>query len=181
MPIPARKQNVANSIDGLTRKQAAFVIAYLATGGSSHREAARAAGYTGADQSLDNAAYLNLRNPKVLQAMREEADKRLQSGLILGASTLMELAKHSDTDATRLKAATELLNRGGLALAIKHEHVVRDERSPKELEDVLVAFANKMGVEPQKLLGYDPSVPAEDAEYTEADLELEALLGDTSE
>jgi phage terminase small subunit len=123
-------------------------------------EAARLAGYkTGHKQE----AYRLMRNPRVLEAIREEAGKRLQASALLGAMVLEEIALdplHKD----RLKAATELLNRGGMQLVEKHEHIVKDERNAAELVQFIKSMAQKNNLDPRKLLGQAEPV---EAEFTE--------------
>lgn len=169
----------------ITENRRGFVVAMLETGGQNHAQAAFAAGFGGAMESAKVAACVMMRDPLVLAAMREEADRRLRSGAILGASVLVEIASnqmHKD----RLKAATELLNRSGLIVEQTHRVIHEDNRSDAELERAVLAMATKYGMDPAKLLGdatkkVAVAANAIDAEFVEVELTgaegLEDLLG----
>lgn len=148
--------------ESLTDQQKRFVTAMVVVGVKKDfgAEAARLAGY---EKYHKQEAYRLMRNPRVLEAIREEAGKRLQASALLGAMVLEEIALdplHKD----RLKAATELLNRGGMQLIEKHEHIVKDERSAAELVQYIKSMAQKHGLDPRKLLGQSEPV---DAQFTE--------------
>lgn len=164
------------AFDQLTEMQKRFVCAMLETGGQNDAEAARLAGYSDVGDCAKVRAYKLLRNPLILAAIREESEKRIQAGVGLGASVLVEIARdplHKD----RLKAAESLLNRGGLQIVTKHEITHKDERSTPELEAAVIEMARRLGVDPVKLLGYDPAT-VQDAEFTEVQDDLSDLLGD---
>jgi phage terminase small subunit len=154
----------------LSINQRAFVIAWLELGGTHGKasEAARIAGYTTTGGATRARAYSLMHNPRVLEAIKEEAEKRIQSGVALGASVLVEIASdpvHKD----RFKAATALLDRGGLQLAMvnKHLHIVEDNRTDAEIERIIAEMAAKQGLDPKKLLGNSAKVV--DAEFSEVE------------
>ena len=126
------------TFEGLTDKQSRFVVVYSEMGGRSGAgvEAALAAGYGGGtnrDAAKVRASEL-LRNPKVLEALREELTRRLNAAAVLGVDVLVELAADKQTPpATRLSAAKELVDRGygPVASRFAHMHVVRS------IEDVI--------------------------------------------
>jgi hypothetical protein len=141
--------------------QRAFVIALLETGGSSKKLAAKMAGYGLSDNASGSAGSSLSRHPKVLAALKEEADRRIRSGAVLAASVLLEIAEdplHKD----RFKAAQELLNRSGLIVETQHRVVVEDQRSTDEIERRILTLAEKLGIDPVKLLGYVPATGGTD-------------------
>lgn len=184
--LPAVDERTPEMQD-LTDLQARFVMAMVITGAQNATECARIAGYGGGAKAQQVRGHELIANPKIIRAFKAEAAKRLEAGVLIGASVIMEIALdpgHKD----RLKAAESLLNRGGMALITKHEHDVNinDTRSTKQLEAYIVHMAKQMKMDPVKLLGYSPD--ATDAEFTEVidapDAEkddLSDLLGDVPE
>lgn len=159
----------------LTDMQKRFVTAIVVVGAKRDygAECARLAGYE--PKWARQKAYELMRNPKVLAAIRREADIKLQASVLIGTMVLEEIAldeKHKD----RLKAATELLNRGGMMLIQKVEHTHKDDRTAAELVAFIRAMAAKNGMDPQKLLGHTDEV--QDADYEEVDPEFAAMMGD---
>lgn len=159
----------------LTDMQKRFVTAMIVVGAKRDygAECARLAGY--APGSAKQKAYELMRNPRVLAAIRREADLKLQASVLLGTMVLEEIAldeRHKD----RLKAATELLNRGGMMLIQRVEHTHKDDRTAAELVAFIKAMAAKNGMDPQKLLGHTEEV--EDADYEEVDPEFNAMMGE---
>lgn len=168
--------------DALTDKQKRFVTAMLVVGAKKDfgAEAARVAGYS--PDCAKQIAYTLMRHPKVLAAIRREADLRLQGSVLLGTQVLEEIAldpMHKD----RMKAAVELLNRGGMMLIQKIEHTHKDERTATELVNFIRNMAIKNGIDPATLLGREEPVPqiedkTVDAQYTEIDPALVEIMGD---
>lgn len=161
----------------LLPKQRAFVVAMLETGGQNNTKAAQIAGY-----SLDNydaaraTAWRLAHDPKILAAIKEEANRRLHSGAILGASVLLEIA-NDPTHKDRFKAASELLSRGGLVMATEHKITV-ERRDDKGMIDKITVLAAQLGLDPRKLLGNAaPAVDAEFEDVTATSDGLEDLLG----
>lgn len=178
------KDNAGNygpAMRQLNDRQRAFVIALLTQGNSNHTRAAAAAGYNGTDKTLRVAGHRLAHDPKILAAMQEEARGRIQSSVILAASVLEEIAGdplHKD----RLKAASMLLNRGGLHETSEVRHV--HELSSKEMDARIAQLAKEIGIDdPMKLIGdrsggkTKPEEPIIDAEFTEPTADgLEDLL-----
>ncbi len=133
--------------------QQRFVIALLETGARDNTEAARLAGYSPTSRkSLHAQGWTTAHNPNVMAAIREEADKRLQSGALLAASVLVEICR-DPLDKNRFKAAVELLNRAGLIVETRHRVVVTDNRTKEQMENDILAMAKAQGVDPRQLLG----------------------------
>lgn len=123
-------------------------------------EAARIAGYS---QPANDASQM-MKNPKILAAIREEADKRLRGCALIASRALMQIAAnpmHKD----QLKAADILLNRAGLQVVTEHHVVVEDSRTNAELIESIKTIAKAQGLDPKTLLGNN----AVEGEFTEVD------------
>ena len=135
--LPEPKEEAPVTFDGLTERQSAFVIAYAESGGrpGAAATAAQAAGYAQTSRAAARVrGHELLRNPKVLEALRNELTRRLNAAATLSVHVLMELAADKSTPAaTRLSAAKDLIDRGHgpIASRWKVDHTVRT------IEDIL--------------------------------------------
>lgn len=159
-----------------TEQERTFVVAYLETGGRNHTTAAQIAGFgAGNNASARQQGWRLVHRPRVLAAIREEADKRLKTGAILGASVLIEIAEtpgHKD----QMKAAVELLNRAGLIVATKHEVEVTDNRTTSTLLARVHELAQRLDIDPRKLLGQATGAPQiVDAEFEDVERGADGL------
>ena len=131
---------------GLTPKQQTFVKAFVANGGQAVR-AAEEAGYAA---SGANGSQYRLRHlPKVQAAIRAEAEQLLATNTALAAKTIAEMVRDPKTPApTRLKAACELLDRGGLVVRreVQHSVTVEDNRSISELKQSIMQLTQELGI-----------------------------------
>lgn len=129
----------------LTEKQQRFVADYISNGAQA-RKAAISAGY--GVPGAHTSAYRLLKLPHILEAIREEAEKRLSSNVALAAEMLVKLAQSAKSESVRLQAATSLLDRGGLPLIRQAEtrHVIEDRRSDKELLEHIRGIASELGI-----------------------------------
>lgn len=148
----------------LTEMQRSFVVGYLDYGGRPGKapDAARDAGYsTHNDNVLKSNASRLLHMPKIIRAIKEEADLRLRTGAILGASVLIEIAGDANHK-KQYNAAVELLNRSDLIVAERKEIIVDDKRPGKdELVERVHSLAERLGIDPAMLLkGQTLMVPA---------------------
>jgi phage terminase small subunit len=167
----------------LTPPRRRFVVALLETGTDDNSLAASMAGFGGTQDSKWQAGHRLSRDPKVQAAIKEEADRRLRGGMILAASALREIVA-SPTHKDRFKAAVELLNRGGLIVQTEHKVIVEDNRLSDEIEAGIIAMAQRIGVDPTRLLGSNSKAAqkanakeaAIDGEYTEVD-DLSDIMG----
>jgi phage terminase small subunit len=125
------------TFEGLNDRQSAFVLAYVESGGGpgSAATAAQAAGYAPTSRAAARVrGHELLRNPKVMEALRNELTRRLNAAATLGVNVLMELAADKNTPAaTRLSAAKDLIDRGygPVASRWKVDHTVRS------IEDII--------------------------------------------
>lgn len=155
----------------LTEPQRMFVLHYANSGGRNAAEAARLAGYGNSAESQAVSASRMLRQPRILAALREVADRRLKSGAILAASAIVEIANdplHRD----RFKAANELLNRAGLVVEGISRVIVEDHRTVEEIERRVRDLAVRVGIDPEKLLGQSQVI---DGDFEELDDAVEAI------
>jgi phage terminase small subunit len=161
------EQTHGPAFSALTELQQKFVVAQLILGGTNDAEAARVAGFS--QDRAKQTGYDLMRNQRIIAAMKEEADLRMQGGAMLASSALLAIVKNP-LHKEHFKACVELLNRSGLQFIQKHEVIHRDDRTAEQL----VAYIRQVA---PKLLGVSQEVV--DAEYVEVhDPELAALLGE---
>lgn len=150
----------------LTEPQRRYVIALIETGARSKIEAARLAGYGPAHGTAAAASWRLSTNPKVLAAVREEADKRIRGNALLGASILEEMASDPMLDPkVRLKVATELLNRAGLVVATEHKVAVEHRVDEATILERAKRVAASLGIDQKQLLGRAAKAGVIDAEF----------------
>lgn len=118
----------------LTPQQRRFVIGWIGTRGKSGARAAKAAGYSDEGEACKVRAHGLLRNEKVLAALKEEADRRLDSIAIMAVLGLEDLLG-SKNPKVRQIAIDSALDRTGYGRKttqdIRVEHV--DKRSTAEI------------------------------------------------
>lgn len=167
----------------LNERQRMFVCA-LAVYGGDQGEAYRIAGFNVANDNSARACASRLANSApVVEAIKEEALRRLDSASMLAVSTLVELASIKNPDnKVRLNASNSLLDRiGGFAGKTEHKIIIKDDRTTTELIDFIKRTAIENNLDPMKLLGHSPVIDAEFAEVENAfdpdsDSDLAGLL-----
>lgn len=134
------KNLIAPEYSGLTKKQRGFAEIYVETGGRNASKCARDAGYS--DTSAPQIATANLKNPTILAYIKHLVETKMQAGVSTAWDTLMELCTSAPA-ATRLSAANQILDRGGLLLIKLEEKNVNINlnanirRTPAELRKEL--------------------------------------------
>lgn len=118
----------------LDPRQRRFVIGWIRTRGKNAARVAAAAGYSTHLESHKVQACRLLRKATTLAAIKEEADRRLDSVAVLALLRLEDIVEnpeHSD----HLKAVDSLLDRGGYSRKTQHSVNVQhtDSRSTAEL------------------------------------------------
>ena len=154
-----------------------FVIALLMQPSADYAEAARAAGYSDSSKNMLNVAgHTVFHRPRVQEAIREEADRRIRGGAILGASVLIEIARNS-LHKDQYKAAVELLNRAGMLVATEHKVTVSRPEDEKQMVERIMHLALQLGLDGRKLLGSAAPglAPPIDVEYTVIEPSKEGL------
>lgn len=143
----------------LNEKQRAFVYALVETGGNAS-QAAAAAGY-GFDSDTPEKrsaacrtrGYQLSHDDKVLAAIKEEAQKRLNSGALIATSALLEIVQ-DPAHKSRLRAIEVLLDRAGLVvnrdvnINVNHTH-----KTDADQIERITSLAQGLGLDPRQLLG----------------------------
>jgi phage terminase small subunit len=115
--VDSLKQDVL-TIAELDDRRAAFVRHYSESGGrpGSAADAAVAAGFAQPGPAGRAAARVRasqlLRDPKVLEVLRDELTRKLNAGATLGVFTLIDLCQNAKSERVRLSAAESLVDRG---------------------------------------------------------------------
>lgn len=166
--VELAEESYGPAMRACTVLQRRFVIALLSQGTANFTQASVEAGYQGDARTHSVNGHHLAHNPKIQEAMHEEAKRRLHAGVIPAISTLVEVATdkfHKD----RVKAAGMILNRVGLHEMTEHKVTVENV-SDSAMVERITALSAKLGLDPKKLLG-NVAMKAEkkavDAEFEE--------------
>jgi phage terminase small subunit len=144
------KLAIKRAADTLTPKKLAFAKAHVQLGGQNATKAAIMAGYSskGGGAGAAVTASRLLRDPRVLQAIKEETERSLRAGVAMAANTLTELAQNAQSESVRLQASQALLDRGGMQLATLSQHhvLVEDKRTDDELRARVEQLQRELGL-----------------------------------
>lgn len=146
------------AMQALSDKQRKFVLAMLTIPGCSHARAAREAGYSDVAEGAKVRGHMAAHNPKVQEAIKEEARRRLDGLSVIAANVMMDVMLDEASDPKdKLKAASAVLDRTGFAAAqnINVNKTVTDN-SGKALMERIEKAAAALGVDPASLLGLTP-------------------------
>ncbi len=157
----------------LSPPQRAFVIAKVRHG-DNNTEAAKRAGYSGGcHDGAKSTGYVLAHREDIVAAIIEESKKVLKSEGPNSVRTLVTLRDDPKVEPRdRIKAAIELMNRGGLSVVNESHVLVEHQLSEVEKDRRILALAAELGlpqVEAQKLL-IDPKRIV-DAEFSEVPAE----------
>jgi phage terminase small subunit len=152
--IALRDYEVGPDMLALTDRQRAFVFHLVDQGGLDHHRAASKAGYKGDTETLRVTGWRLAHDERIGLAMIEEARRRLHATAILAASELHKILEDPTTSKMlKLRGIQMVLNRTGLGSSqthvVKHEVTVTDEQKIADIQ----AMAEKLGLDPTKLLG----------------------------
>jgi len=154
----------------LTEKQRAFVMAMVEFPNQTHADAARMAGYSDAGDGCKVRACNLLQDKRIVEALQEQAGKKLWA-ISLKAASRLERLLDSEDDVVALRATGMVLDRVGHAAAQNiniHQHVT--DESGKVILDRIQALSEKLGVPVRQLLA-KPAVPVVDVEFSEVEIE----------
>lgn len=170
--------NIGPAMRALNKRQRAYVVVCLETGSANQKRNAQLAGYTGNDSALAVQGWRLAHDPKVLAAMEEEAHRRLRSGALMATSRLIHLAENAREEKDQLKAIDMILNRTGFHAKTEHKiDVTHEHRGPAEIQARIKELAERLGVDPVKLLGHsrpaETAAPVIEAEFVEVQPETE--------
>jgi hypothetical protein len=167
----------------MTPRQSRFVKNLLE--GMAKAKAAEAAGYKPSNAA--NTAAILLSDDRVLEALRDGAERRMKAGAYIGARVLLDLAENAKSEDIKLRAATALLDRGGMPLVKQSEitHRLEDRRSDAELRAHAIALARQLGVPiPSNIIDAEfapvpqPALPAPAAEVVSESPNYVDVFGD---
>jgi len=152
--IALRDYEVGPDMLALTDRQRAFVFHLVDQGGMDNHRAASKAGYKGDTETLRVTGWRLAHDERIGLAMIEEARRRLHATAILAASELHKILEDPTTSKMlKLRGIQMVLNRTGLGSSqthvVKHEVTVTDEQKIADIQ----AMAEKLGLDPTKLLG----------------------------
>jgi terminase small subunit-like protein len=162
----------------LNDRQRAFVTAILDFGGRNNTRAAMAAGYEGEPHVLKVTAFKLAHSPNIQDAIREEAQNRLNGSSIMAVNILLDIAEDVTTEKKdRLKACEMIMNRTGLIAKTEHTvNITKKDLTSDEMLKRIHLLSNHLGIDPAKLLG-GPAVDVEYVEVPAAEDDLLDLLG----
>lgn len=142
-------------MQSLTARQRRFVVA-LTIWPTDQQRAYAAAGYECTNpNSLHASASRLINSEPIKKAIQEETWRRLDSSVLMAASTLVELAQGKgplSDPKIRLRAAEAILNRTGFNEKTEHHVVVEDSRTPEQLLSFIRDRLNSVSVEDRKLI-----------------------------
>ena len=139
----------------LSQGARAFVLAMVEIGGTPQSRAAAMAGYKGTKVVLDVTASRLAADPKVQDAILEEATARMKSSALLAVSEIVKVLENTSatiSPSMKLKAAAMVMHIAGMepAQEIKVTHNIQ---STQEKIDEVRRLAEEVGIDPRKLLG----------------------------
>lgn len=147
----------------LTPRRRAFVLAALVTGEQKFTNLAKMAGFQGSDETLRAYGHKLAHSDDIIEASREESQRRMQSATIMATSQLVSIAADAGRK-DQLKAIEMILNRTGLHAITESHAVVEHKSSNASTVKQIVDMCQKLGIDPRKLLGSAGVVI--DAEFT---------------
>jgi phage terminase small subunit len=144
----------------LNPAQRRFVCAALIFPTGKDWQIAKAAGYASASHgALRHTAWRLMHDEKIIEAMHEEADKRLRGSALLGVSVITKIAR-TDGHRDQLKAAEALLNRLGMHEMTEHKVSV-EHKQPAQILELAARLAKDLGVGTDRLIGNNRTRPIE--------------------
>lgn len=157
-------ENLGPAMLALDSRQRRFVVGWIGTRGKNAARVARAAGYSDKHDACKVRAHYLIHNPKILLALKEEADRTLDGTAVLAILGLTDLVGEKDAK-IRAAAIDSVLDRTGYGRKttqdIRVEHV--DTRSTAEL---LAAV--------QHMISARPALPVVDTTAETVDASAEA-------
>lgn len=152
------KRAIPKILEHLKPKQAQFVLNYL-----RHPTIKEAAADTGVSERTGQR-YMTV--PEVRAAILDALDQQRAKWAVIGFNTLADLAENADTDAARISAAKELIQRGiGPVKEVKeHKHTYGLEKSTAEKLERIAELQRELGMGGKVVEGEFKEVKAEDAE-----------------
>lgn len=153
----------------------AFVEATFDHPGANPTEWARVAGYAGTDNGgIRVQAHRLWHDARIQAAIFEEASRRFRGLAPFALDVMVQVAANPQAnDAARIKAAQVLLDRGGFHGVTEQKITHKVLTDDREKLARLAILANKLGIDPSKLVGQRAAAQIEapreavDAEFKE--------------
>lgn len=151
----------------LTPAARRFVVALVELGGKNQTEAAALAGYTGNDKARAVTASRLCSDPRVQEALMEQAKALMKSSALSATATAIQIMEDPMAGAKdRLAAVKLVLSFAGMEQAAQTVNHNISVTTGEQIEQVK-RLADELGLDPKKLLG--KAGVTIDAEYTEVD------------
>jgi Terminase small subunit len=145
-------------------------VCMLFNGATSATKAAELAGVEADTRAnLRVKAHRMLRNPLVIAAIKEEAQRRTVALLPRAQMALANLIENPHSE-HHFKAINTVRSESGLAAVVKKVIDVNVNVTDKDKLKAIELFAKNHGIDPKTLLGFDPH-PTTDAEFEEIEPE----------
>lgn len=147
-------------MEGLTRRQRAFVISLNNTGGANASASAREAGYSDSGTSANVVASHLIHDPKIQAAIVEDQKARIIS-FAPAARLVVERISATEGHRDQLKAALALMTRAGITVPGDKGVKITVHMSTEEKREKIKQIFRALGQETRQL------VPALDADFEE--------------
>lgn len=155
------EEHMGPAMKRLNERQRRFVCALGVYGGNGTRAYMFAGFEAKAEGSAAVGAHRLLAKDYIKDAIREEAERRMDWSTLLVVSGLIELAMPENTDkSSRMKALLALADRNGFHAKSEHLIIHEDRRTTKEIINSIAQIAVRNGLDPKQLLG--SAMPAPD-------------------
>jgi phage terminase small subunit len=144
-------EDLGPAMAALTPKQRAYTTALLDNGGNQTAAALTMNPEMTVTSARTTGSQL-ARHPKIIAALKEEADKRVRVGAPLAIDVMLEIMQtpgHKD----RFRAAVEVANRSGLLVIQQVEHIHDHRHTAPEMIAKIEAMARQLKLDPVQLLG----------------------------
>ncbi len=158
----------------LNERQRAFVMALIEIPGITNKAAAIRAGYSDVSDGAKVRGHYLAHSALVQAAIREEAEKSLNSSSLVAAGVLMKILTDDGTaNKDKIKAAGMLLDRSGFGAAQTiNVNKTTTDRTGKAIMERIAQLGQKLGLDPVKLLS--GSAEPVDAEFSEVEPQEQA-------
>ncbi|MBL8550449.1 MAG: hypothetical protein JNJ73_10715 [Hyphomonadaceae bacterium] len=144
-------------------QHAAFLAHYLELGGRPEDgpEAAKRAGLATNDEDAKRSAAILLGSDRIQKRLKEEIQARFVSASNIAFKTIIDLAQNARNESTRLAAAKECLEKGGIVTISRSAMDLRIDNSAEALLEALERKKRGEAIE------YADEPDAIDAEFVE--------------
>lgn len=167
MEIAFQVGELGPAMRALDERRQRFVLLIVERPLAPRGELAEQAGYSGkSKESLRVQAHGLMHDARVLAAIREETEKRVQFGGLVGIHGLLEMAQNPEHK-RHFAACVALADRGGFPAKTEHKvDVNHSDRTGRTLMERIRVAAERLGLDPAKLLGVN-TAPLIDGEVVD--------------